>query len=511
MRKFTYLALALMVVVVLAGGSTVSARDTLIIAQGTDPVTLDAHHSTDSPTSTVTEHISETLFELTPEGEIVPLLAESFTVSEDGLTWQLNIRQGVYFHDGTPLNAEAVKFNIDRILDPDESVTFRFLLTEIVETSVVDEYTVEFVTEQPFAPILAHLTHTSISMQSPTAIQEYGEDYGDLASVGTGPFVFDSWQRGQEVALVRNENYWGDHPAYERLVFRAVPEGGARMMMVQSGDVDVAVRVPPHDISRLDADPNVNVMSTPSLRTIYIGFNVTMEPFTDPLVRQAVNYAVDKDAIVDFILAGVGQPVDAPVAPGVFGYQSIKRYDHDLDRARELLAEAGFPDGFETKLYSPSGRYMQDIQISEAVQSMLADVGIDAEIVTLEWSTYLEVTQNPPERSEAPMFMLGWGTVTGDADYGLYALFHTSEHVPDGSNRAFYSNARVDELLDQARTNPDDTFRQEAYLEAMQIIMDEAPWLFLHVEEQKTAVRSDVHGLVVHPAERIQAVGVTFE
>ncbi len=509
MRRVGWLFLA--VLLVLSMGSSVAARDTLIIAQGTDAVTLDAHHSTDSPTSTVTEHISETLFELTPEGEIVPLLADSFDVSEDGLVWDLHLKQGIQFHDGTPFNAEAVKYNIDRILDPDESVTFRFLLTEIIETEVVDEYTVRFVTEKPFAPILAHLTHTSISMQSPSAIEDYGEDYGDIVSIGTGPFEFSEWRRGSEVTLVRNENYWGEQPAYERLVFQAVPEGGARMMMVQSGDADVAVRVPPHDIERLEADQDVDIVMTPSLRTIYVAFNVTMEPFTDPLVRQAVNHAVDKEAIVEFILGGVGQPVDAPVAPDVFGHEPIKKYEYDPDRAMELLAEAGFEDGFETKLYSPSGRYMQDIQIAEAIQSMLADVNIDAEIVTLEWSTYLDVTGLPQEESEAPMLMLGWGTVTGDADYGLYALFHTSEHVPDGSNRSFYSNERVDQLLDEARTNPDEDFRREAYLEAMSLIMEEAPWLFLHVERQVTAVRSDVHGLVVHPAERLQAAGVTFE
>lgn len=504
--------LVVLVMVMFAGLSGVTyARDVLTIVQGTDPVTLDAHHSTDSPTSTVTEHISETLFELTPEGEIVPLLVESYEVSEDGLVWDLHIRQGIEFHDGTPLNAEAVKFNLDRVLDPEENVTFRFLLTPIAEITAVDEYTVRLRTEEPFAPILAHLTHTSIGIQSPASIQEHGEDYGDVASVGTGPFKFADWNRGDRVVLERNENYWGEHPEYSTLVFRAVPEAGARMMMIQSGEADVAVRVPPHDVARLNADPNVEVVSTPSLRVIYIGFNVEMEPFTDPKVRQAVNYAVDNEAIVEHILQGVGEPVDAPVARDVFGHSSTKTYSYDPEKAKELLAEAGYPNGFKTKLYAPSGRYMQDSQIAEAVQTMLSDVGIEAEIVTLEWATYLDTTSKPAEESEAPMFMLGWGTVTGDADYGLYALFHTSEHVPDGSNRAFYSSARVDELLDQARSNPDEGFRVAAYAEAMEIIMEEAPWLFLHVERQLTAVRSDVEGLVVHPAERLQAAGVTFK
>ncbi len=509
MKRSSVLLLTVVVFLVVSLGA--AAQGTLTIAQGTDPSSLDSHVPTDSPAFTVIEHIVDTLFDLTPDGNIVPLLVDSYEVSEDGTLWQLHIRQGVEFHDGTALNAEAVKFNLERVLDPDFGATFRFLINTIVEIEVTDEYTVTLRTEVPFAPLLAHLTHSSLGIQSPTAIAEYGDDYGNEISVGTGPFRFESWQKGQTVTLVRNETYWGEQPAYDRLVFRAVPEAGARMMMVQSGDVDVAVRVPPHDVPRLEADPEINIVSTPSLRTIYMGFNVTMEPFDNPLVRQAVNYAVDVETIIEFILGGVGRASDAPVAPAIFGYQPIYDYAYNPDRAQELLAEAGLPDGFSTKIYSPSGRYMQDIQVAEAIQAMLSDVGIDAEIVTLEWNTYLETTNRPSEQSEAPMFLLGWGTVTGDADYGLYALFHSSQHAPAGSNRTFWGHERVDELLDMARTTPDDQLRIEAYEEAMTLIMQEAPWLFLHVESQLTAVRSNVAGLIVHPAERIIAAGVTFE
>src|SRR5690606_11648055 len=293
-------------------------------------------------------------------------------------------------------------------------------------------------------------------------------------------------------------------------------EDGARMLMVQTGEAHVAVRVPPEMVSVLERDPNIEVVNTPSVRTIYIGFNTYQRadrpknPFADPRVRQAVNYAVDNEAINEFILGGMGRPSDAPIAPGIFGYQPIKTYEYNPEKARQLLAEAGYPNGFRTQLYSPSGRYLKDLEIAEAVQAQLAEVGIQAQIETLEWATYLDFTSRPAEESEAPMFLLGWGTVTGDADYGLFPLLHSSEWVPRGSNRTFYKNDRVDELLNLARTTPDPEARLAAYKEAMEIIMEDAPWLFLHAETQLTAIRTEVEGVIVHPTERIMAHGARF-
>jgi peptide/nickel transport system substrate-binding protein len=272
----------------------------------------------------------------------------------------------------------------------------------------------------------------------------------------------------------------------------------------------VAVRVPPQDIARLNANPAVTVENVSSLRTIFIYFNHLQEPFTDVRVRQAVNYAVNKQDIAEFVLGGAVRVSDAPIAPGIFGYTPVGNYDYDPERARELLADAGYPDGFTTTLYSPTGRYLQDIQVSEAIQSQLAEVGITATIETLEWSAYLAKTNEGPETNEVPFAMLGWGTVTGDADYGLYALFHTSQHRPNGSNRAFYSNSVVDALLDQARTNPDASLRQQLYADAMQLIWDDAAWLFLHSETQLVAVREEVEGLVIHPTERVLAFNVNL-
>lgn len=474
------------------------AQGTLIIAQGTDPTNLDPALATDSPSATVNSHIFETLFELTAEGTIEPRLATGYTVSDDGLTWTVDIRQGVTFHDGTPLTAAHVKASLDRFLDPANAYTFRFLLTRIQEVVVTGEHQVQLKLSVTFAPMLAHLTHSS------TAIVMTGLDL-DVTPVGTGPFQFVSWERGQRVDLARYEGYWGEKPGIEGLRFLAVPESTTRMALVETGEAHVSVRVPPQDIARLNANPNVTVENVSSLRTIYIYFNHTVAPMTDRRVRQAINYAVNKEEIAEFVLGGAVRVSDAPVSPGVFGYTPVGNYNYNPERAKALLAEAGFANGLDVQLYSPNGRYLQDIQISEAIQSQLAEVGINATIETLEWAAYLAKTNQPVGVNDVPFALLGWGTVTGDADYGLYALFHTSQHVPAGSNRAFYSNSVVDVLLDEARSNTDPSVRETMYSDAMRIIWDDAAWLFLHSETQLVAVRDNVQGLVIHPTERYLA------
>lgn len=485
--------------------SSFALAQVLVIAQGTDAVTLDPHDSTDSPSATVISHMYETLFDLTPTGDIVPHLATSFEYDADGLGITLQIREGVTFHDGTPLTAEVVKGSMDRFLDPANAWTFRFLLSAITEVTVTGDHSVHFALSSQFAPLLAHLTHNATAIMLPAAAEQYGAEFNSNP-VGTGPFKFVSWQRGDAIELVRNDDYWGELPGVSGVRFLAVPENATRMALVESGAAHVAVRVPPQDIARLNAINGVTVHNVSSLRTIFMFMNFALEPINDVRVRQAINYAIDNEALAEFVLGGAVRVSDAPIAPGIFGYTPVGNYDYNPERARELLAEAGYANGFSTTLYSPSGRYLQDIQTAEAMQEMLAQVGITASIETLEWSAYLELTNAVPGESIIPVGLLGWGTVTGDADYGLFALFHTSQQRPVGSNRGAYSNARVDELLDFARTNTNPDERLAAYEEAMTIIWEEAAWLFMHSETQLVAVADNVEGLVIHPTERVLAL-----
>jgi ABC-type transport system substrate-binding protein len=489
---------------------------TLIIGRGADAVTL-SFYANAAPDSETMAHVVETLFKLTADGKIEPLLAESHQLSADGRQLTIRLRRGIRFHDGTPFDANAVKWNLDYFRNPDNRVTFRFLLSEITAVDAVDAATVRVTTGRPFVPLLAHLTHDFVGMHSPAAVERaggmrppQGMPYGN-APVGTGPYRFREWVRGDRIVLDRNPEYWGPQkPMIEQIIWRVIPDDGARVLALESGQIHVAVRVPPRDTSRLALNRAVRVDRTSSLRTIYIGFNNQRRPFTDVRVRQAFNYAVDKRAIVQTILGGAARVSDAPIAPGIVGYAPISSYPRDVAKARQLLAEAGFPQGVNVTFHHPTGRYVQDAAVAAAVQAQLREAGINARLVTMEWATYLQVTNRPVDQTDIEMFMLGWGTVTGDADYGLYSLFHSSQWAPGGSGRFFYKNDRVDGLLDQARAITDPARRAATYKQAMEVIVQDAPWLFLHSESQITGVRREVQGLVVHPTERVLAMNATI-
>src|SRR5690606_31485207 len=235
------------------------------------------------------------------------------------------------------------------------------------------------------------------------------------------------------------------------------------------------------------------------------------EPFTGVRVRQAIDHAVNKEEIVECVLGGAGRVSDAAIAPGVFGYTPIGVYEFDQEKARALLAEAGYPDGLEITLHSPTGRYMQDIQVAEAVQSQLAEVGINATIVTREWAAYLADIGRPAEESVSQLGLMGWGVSTGDADQGLFNVLHGSQVVPFGSNRSLWDKGAFNDLLDRGRAEVNEEARRAIYAEALQVAFDEAPWLYLHTERQLVAIRDNVEGLRVLPTERLDAYGVTIK
>lgn len=478
---------------------------TLTIATGTDVENMNIHLVTSSPSYTVLEHIYETLFYMNPEGELEPLLAESIEPGSDPQSFIIKLRQGINFTDGTPFNAAAVKANLDWVLNTENAAPFRFLIDRIEEVVVVDDYTVQINLNSEFAPLAAHLSHGALAMVSPAALEQ-GKDFLAEKAIGTGPYILANWARDEAVTLQRNPDYWGEPAKIDTLVFKVVKEDGARLIEVEAGTADVAVRVPPAEAERLAANPNIEIVRTPGLRTIYIFFNTTAEPFDDPRVRQAVNYAVDVESIVNDLFDGAALVSKAPFASPIFGYAEQTPYSRDLDKARQLLEEAGIAEGTTVVLYHPTGRYVQDALVADAVRAQLREVGLNVELRTLEWPQYVPFVRAEKPNNEVQFAMLGWSTPTMDADYALYALFHSSQ-IPPGFNGAFYENPAVDALLDEARTNPDPAARQAAYAKAIEIIWADAPWLFLYSEVQLTAVRTNVTGLVVHPNERMIATG----
>ena len=479
-----------------------AAGQELTIAFGVDPDTLDPAEAVTSPSNMVSLHMLETLFERSPEGEIEPLLARDYQVLEEGQEYEITLREGIEFHDGTYFDAEAVKYNLERIIE--EEGPNAFLIDRLDEIEIKDDYRLRLRTEEPFAPLITNLANQAIAMISPAALEEYGEDISSNP-VGTGPFVFSEWSPGEEIIVERNEKYRGGVPELERLSFEIVPEDSARVIMVETGEADAIMGVPPQDRERLVELEEVEVVEIPSMRTMFTGFNTQREPFDDPQIRRALNYAVDSETIVSQLLNGAGIPSQAPIAPSVFGHSEEEIYSHDPDRAEEMLAEAGYEDGFSANLYHPVGRYMEDEIIAQAIQSQLADIGVEVELITMEWTTLLETIAQPPEEAEHDMYLLGFSSGTGDADYSLYSLFHSSQWPPAGNAFSYYENEELDELLEKARLVSDPAERENIYADASQLIWQEAPWIFLHSEVQLNAVRENVEGLIHYPEEYISA------
>ena len=515
MKRIIFALVATLVVLGLVAcgpqaAGTAAVRDTLTIAIGAEPESLDPVKMTSAPAATVGEHVIERLIYMEEDGTLTPMLATSWSANADSTVWTFDIRQGVTFHDGAPLNAEAVRANLARFVDPAVGAAYRFLLGSVQDIQATGEYTLQITLAQPFAPILSHLSHSFIGIVSPNQIGGLAVDGTFEIPVGTGPYVMESWSRGDSVRMSVNENYWGPVPQIPNLVFNFIPEESARIVALETGEADAIMAVPPQDVARLQQNPDIDVVFQTTVRTIYISFNNIRAPFTDQRVRHALNYAIDKQAIVDSIFEGNAFVADAPIVDAVFGHTTVGPYEFNPERARELLAEAGFPNGFSMVLHHPTGRYPLDATVAQAVQSMLADVGVNATLETREWSAYLQFTSQPPDRAEYDSFMLGWGTVTLDADYGLFALLHTRQWNPNGNNRGFYSNPRVDELLDAARieTNPDR--RRTMYHEAVELIWSDAPWIYLYNAGQINAVRSNVQGLIHHPLENLSAWAASF-
>lgn len=465
----------------------------LVFVTPSDAPTLDPHGQNDTATTNATSQIFDRLTEFAEDGSVVPSLAESFEAIDD-TTWEFKLRQGVKFHDGTDFNAEAVKMSIDRILDPEFASPRAVVLNMISEVVVVDEHTVQFKTAEPFAPLPSHLAHNAGSIIAPSAIEEEngGGKKVDENPVGTGPFKYDSWNRGAEIKFVKNEDYWGEPTELNSITFKVVPEQATRVAMLETGEAH-AMLVGSSDVARIEAMDQIEIDRVSGTRMDYVGFNMQKAPYDNEKVRQAIAMAINKDDVVNGILDGQGVPAVGPLAPTVVGNsQDVTPLEFDVEAAKALLAEAGYADGFKTTIFVNEGS-KERADIAELVQAQLAELNIEVEIQTIEWGTFLEKTA----AGEHELFVLGWTTVTGDADYGLYALFHSTMHGDPG-NRSFYTNTKVDELLDKGRTSTDQDERNAAYAEVSQILIDEVPMVYLQHPDFVHGTNGIASGLFVN-------------
>lgn len=503
-------AVVVFLLVVSLTGMAAAQENRLVIVRPSDAISLDPHRATTAPEVWVYNNIYETLVVLDEEMNIQPGLAESWERIDDTRT-RFHLKEGVTFHDGTPFNAEAVKFTIDRVINPEQPARGAAWLGPVVGAEVVDEYTVDVVTDGPLGPLLNHLSMVFVvGIVSPTAVEKWGDEYG-RHPVGTGPFKFQSWDTNQSIVLERNEDYHGQVPELETVEFRVVPEEGARMLAFMRGEADVLLRAAPAELPLLRDDPRVKVYDTPGLRIVYIGLNLSQEPTDDLRIRQAIAHAIDVESINAFVVEDAMEQATGVLAPAVFGYAETdiqERYAYDPERALELLAEAGYTrngqgtlvdaDGNPLRLvqWASQGRDLKDKEVSETVAAQLRELGFTIDYVQREWGAYLSALPAPD--ADYNLYTMGWVTVTGDADFGLYANFHSEDF---NTNRSRYQNEDVDRALELARRSLDPEERLEAYASAQQQIVEDVVWIPIYQTRETVVMQEWVEGYVPHPAE----------
>lgn len=483
----------------------------LVIVRPSDPVSLDAQQETTAPGAWVFGNVIEPLITLNADMEIEGRLAESWEFVDD-TTLRFNLREGISFHDGTPFNADAVKFTWDRALFADPPGRWASLAGPIAAVNVVDEYTVDVVAEAPYGPLLLTSTMVYTGVVSPTAVEALGDDYA-RNPVGTGPFKFVEWRTNESITLEANEDYWRGRPELDRVIFRTVPESGARTLALQSGEADMLLKPNPADLAFFENSGDFDVLSATGLRVFYLGFNLDRAPLDERLVRQAIAHAVDVPGIVTNLLEDAATVPTSVISPGVLGYADMnldELYPYDPDQAISLLEAAGFTrnasgvmerDGEELvlEMLPAAGRYLQDQEIAEVLQEFLRQAGIRVELNVFEWATtFTELREDPLQYD---LFSFGWLTTTADADYTMFSNYRSDQTPPGSWNSWRYANATVDELLTQARAETDVATREQLYADVQAILAQDLPALPIYNTIEVMVVGSDVEGFVPHPIE----------
>lgn len=485
MTRFARSLAALALAVTFAWGA---AQETFTYAAQADAVGLSPVLTNDQVSSVANRHIYENLVRRNPETlELEPWLAESWETPDDN-TWIFHLRDGVSFHDDTPFDAQAVKHTFDRIQDPDTGSPRASLLAPVETIEVIDDLTLRMTTAQPYGAFLAALAHINAAIESPTAV----EQYGDLMRnpVGTGPYEFDSWVSGDRITLVANEDYWGGAPEIDTFEIQVIPDVNTQVALLERGEVDLLDALPPELIARVENTPGMEIVSQPGTPVFYLGFNYQDALWQDRTAREAVASAVNADVIVD-LLQPTAVASCSVIGPQVFGYVAGVEeacVGYDPARAGELWGEA---DARPVTLWVPQlGNYPR---VGQIVQGQLSQAGIPVEIETVEWGAYLSATSD----LEQDLYLLGWSNVTADGSELLYPNLHTAN--VGASNRSGYSAPEIDAVIEASRATTDQAERLALLDEANRALLADVAWVTLYHEVVLVAHRDALSGLELLP------------
>lgn len=512
MRKFKLISITLLLLLPVfllgrSGAIPVAGRliglegNTLVYARGQDSATLDPALAQDEESNKVISNIFEGLVRFKPgTTEVEPCLAEAWRVSPDGREWTFFLRKNVKFHDGTPFNSEAVRFSVERQMPPqrpDNIAYASFTFGMVDKIKIPDPYTVKFFLKSPYAPFLHNLAMpASAPIVSPTAASVLGEDFG-AHPVGTGPFRFGGWKKGKSITLNANRDYWGKPTECPGLLFTVIKNSRLRSLALKLGFADIIDGITPADARFLE-QKGYPVLQRPGLDLNYLGFFTDKKPFDNPEVRRAVSMLFDREKIVTDLFQGASFEANGPLPPGVLGYDPETRsLPYDPAGAKELLARNGYAGGMKitfitytnSRPYNPAGGE----KLAAALQADLAKAGIETEIKAYPWQQYKEALL----KEEGNVFLYGWISDNGDPDNFLYTLLSAAQ-IESGLNTSHYRNNEVDLLLVKAQQETEPALREQAYRNAVKIIIQDAPWVFLNHSLRFFATSPKLEGFIPH-------------
>jgi len=467
---------------------------TLVRAITTFPNSLDMPQCAERQASTTSWQLYDSLVWFDDEGMIVPALAESWEVSEDGTEYIFHLRQGVAFHNGETFNADAVIFSWERASTAEFEYSHQWREADSVEK--IDDYTVRVTTPEVNAFILSTMAD-NWAMIPPGYFAEVGQEGFDEHPIGTGPFMFVEWVKGDHITFQANPNYWQGAPKIETVIFRPIPESTTRVAAIQTGEVDIVTRLSSEEATSLLGVEDVKIIKYPKTRIYYVAFNNMTtgldQPTMEAKVRQAMNYAVDVDAIIDALFDGFAKPAIGYVATSELGYDNAEPFGYDPDKALELLTEAGYPDGFSMDMGCPAGAYVHFEEVCEAIVGYLGEVGIDVTLEIMESGHYwdLEATKQLP-----PIFGDSWSAIGGEAYRRMTGALGGME-----SSYSSWSDPEIDRLLNEIKMTVDQEARAALYGELQVYMRDNPPFIYLYEPIAFEAIRTRVQEYKPRSAE----------
>jgi glutathione transport system substrate-binding protein len=495
------LAAALAVSLAVAAPAPAFAAKDVVFAVASTFTTTDPYDANDTLSQAMAKSFYEGLFGFDKDMKMIPVLAESYTVTPDGLVYTIKLKKGIKFHDGTDFDAAAVKANFDRVTNPDNKLKRYNLYSNIGRTEVVDPQTARVYLKEPFSPFINQLAHPSGVMISPAALKQWGSKDIAFHPVGTGPFKFVEWKATDYLKVAKFDGYWRKGlPKVDTITWKPVVDNNSRAAVMQTGEAHFTFPVPYELADVLKAKPDLQLAAAPSIVLRYLSMNVQQKPFDNPKVRQAIAYAINKEALAKVAFNGYASPAEGVVPNGVQYAVKLGPWPYDLAKAKALMAEAGYPNGFETELWS-AYNHTTASKVTQFLQQQLSQIGIKAKITLLEAGQRVQQVESWQDPKTAPvrLYYVGWSSSTGEADWALRPLLAGESWPPKLFNTAYYKSDKVDSAIRGALVTTDSGAKAQLYGDAQKQIWADAPWAPLVTERLLSASNKKLSGVYVMP------------